>query len=316
MKIKFVDGFFYEEKTLSILRELFENVEVSDDPDFVFCSVGYKAERFNYECARVFITGENIVPDFNSVDYAIGFNNIEFGDRYKRIPLFKFYTDDYQLALDKHINYDEGALSTKKFCNFIYSNGSNVMPERDNFFELLSRYKTVDSGGRHLNNIGYFVGDKLAFQSQYKFSIAFENASSIGYTTEKILQAFSAGTVPIYYGNPEIAKDFNPKSFVNCHDFSSFGEVVERVKELDLDIEQYSEIMRQPIFNDLEKNRDPIVEYREYLYYICSQNKNDAIRRCNDGWSKTIQNQMKDYFKYNRTVENGGIRSFLIKALL
>ena len=108
MRVKFVDGFFYKEQTLKLLQDLFGKVEESDNPDFLFCSVGYSAERFNYNCARIFLTGENIVPDFNCVDYAIGFNYFSFGDRYKRIPLYCFYTDDYAIALNRILkNYGD-----------------------------------------------------------------------------------------------------------------------------------------------------------------------------------------------------------------
>ena len=50
-----------------------------------------------------------------------------------------------------------------------------------------------------MNNIGGAVSDKFAFQQKHKFSIAFENTSYCGYCTEKIVEAFVAGTIPIYW---------------------------------------------------------------------------------------------------------------------
>ena len=84
-----------------------------------------------------------------------------------------------------------------------------------------------------MNNVGSPVADKYAFESEYKFSIAFENASYSGYTSEKILEAFAAGTVPIYWGDPDIAKVYNSKAFINlnegktlvmCGDFNRSAE--------------------------------------------------------------------------------------------
>lgn len=69
-------------------------------------------------------------------------------------------------------------------------------------FEALKKYKKVNSGGRYLNNIGRAVVDKIQFESRHKFSICFENSSYPGYTTEKIIEAFAAKTIPIYWGNP------------------------------------------------------------------------------------------------------------------
>ncbi len=55
-----------------------------------------------------------------------------------------------------------------------------------------------------------------------------------GYTTEKLFDCFKAGTVPIYWGNPEITRDVNPKAFINCNDYENdFDAVIERVKEID-----------------------------------------------------------------------------------
>jgi alpha(1,3/1,4) fucosyltransferase len=214
------DNFLYQ-----LLSSQYEIILDSYNPEYLIYSC-YGNDYLNYDCVRIYYTGENLVPDFNLCDYAIGFNYLEFGDRYIRYPNFALYEDQFKKLLDKK-NFDESISFNKEyFCNFIYSN-SFADPIRDEFFHLLSQYKEVSSPGKHLNNLSITVGDrfsgnwmytKLEFQSKCKFSIAFENTSSPGYTTEKILHAFISNTVPIYWGNPEIAKDFNPKAFINCHD--------------------------------------------------------------------------------------------------
>lgn len=98
-----------------------------------------------------------------------------------------------------------------RFCSFLYAS-STAHPDRDRFFHLLNRYRRVDSGGDHLNNMGTraagprlartWVRDAIEFRKPYKFSIAFENALHNGCTTEKLPSAFLADTVPIYRGNP------------------------------------------------------------------------------------------------------------------
>lgn len=315
MKVKFVDGFFAEDITMRLLNEILEgDVELSNEPDFLFCSVGYQAEALNYDCPRIFLTGENIVPDFNCYDYAIGFHDIEFEDRYKRIPLYCFYEKDYREAIRKHEKEPE--VAKKKFCNFVYSNGRDAMHERDDFFYMLSEYKKVDSGGRHLNNIGEAVDDKIEFQKGYKFSIAFENAVANGYTTEKILHAFAAGTIPIYYGNPKIAEDFNSKSFINCHDFESFDAVVEYVKKVDQDADLYRQYLREPIFVDIEEHLDPLKIYREYLASIVKREPSCAIKRCNDCWGARLQDEKKMYFNFVNCVNENTWKSKIMRRLI
>lgn len=52
---------------------------------------------------------------------------------------------------------------------------------------------------------------KKAVMQSYKFSIAYENMAGVpGYITEKIFDCFAAGTVPIYYGPPNVA-DYIPR---------------------------------------------------------------------------------------------------------
>ncbi|PUD13967.1 fucosyltransferase, partial [Helicobacter pylori] len=79
---------------------------------------------------------------------------------------------------------------------------------------------------------GYKVKNKNEFLSQYKFNLCFENSQGYGYVTEKILDAYFSHTIPIYWGSPSVAKDFNPKSFVNVHDFKNFDEAIDYIKYL------------------------------------------------------------------------------------
>ena len=90
------------------------------------------------------------------------------------------------------------------FCGFV---ATNVVKMRGDFVELLSKeYKTVTCPGEAHNNhpkIGGRMGpEKQTFLRKCKFTLAFENCSKPGYVTEKILHAFQARTVPIYWGSP------------------------------------------------------------------------------------------------------------------
>jgi hypothetical protein len=291
IKVKFTD--FYEGTdefkriTLDILTAQFGEVQETEEPDFLFYSVaGY--DHLKYNCVRIFWTGENLQPDFNICDYAVGFSYMEYGDRYLRAPLYLFYRTDYELALEKHLITDAQMQEKTKFCNFVYSN-NKADRERREIFERLSQYKRVDSGGRYLNNIGQPVEDKLAFQKEYRFSIAFENASAEGYTTEKIVQAFAAATIPIYWGDPTVADQFNPKAFINCHDYGSMDEVVETVKRIDKDEALFADYIRQPIWNTAAPSLDA---YRSFLIHIFSQEPQQAYRRSNILAGKKYQARM------------------------
>ena len=75
--------------------------------------------------------------------------------------------------------------------------------------------------------------DKLQTLSRYKFNLCFENCIYPGYITEKIFDCFFSGTIPIYYGAPDIT-DFIPKGcFIDFRDFSNFRELDSFIRNVD-----------------------------------------------------------------------------------
>ncbi len=279
IKLKFVD--FYagfnksDNEFLDALRERYD-VRLVEDPDFIIYS-GFGYDYLKYtDCVRIFYTGECITPDFNECDYAIGFDRLQFGDRYVRIPLYDLfqYKQNYRALIGRAAFAEEELNAKEGFCNFVYSN-CFAHDLRTEVFKKLSAYKQVASGGRYMNNVGGPVADKKKFQSKFKFSIAFENTSHDGYATEKIMEAFAARTIPIYYGDPNIAQDFNPKAFINAHDYASLDEVVKRVEEIDKDDQLYLKMINEPIVNpELQ-----IPRLADFLYAIFDLPKEKAFRR-------------------------------------
>lgn len=252
IRIKFVDfwGDFDENNNFitEILSQYYE-LEFSDKPDYLFFST-FGFSNLYYECVKIMFVGENVVPDFNICDYALGFDFLQFGDRYFRLPLYQTYESFSRLR--EKAELDEEQVLSRKFCCVVVSNSRYASPHRERFYRMLSEYKQVDSGGRLWNNVGGPVADKLDFVSQYKFNIAFENSNVLGYTTEKIMEPMAVNTLPIYWGNPLIARDFNPSSFINVNDFSSLEEAVQYVVDIDQDDAKYLEIMRSPWVTNVE----------------------------------------------------------------
>ena len=61
--------------------------------------------------------------------------------------------------------------------------------------------------------------------SKYRFSLCFENMPMSGYITEKIFDCFYAGTVPIYWGAPDIESFVPTEAFVDMRKFSTYQEM-------------------------------------------------------------------------------------------
>lgn len=241
IKLGFVDkwtGFVPEEDYYYKVLARHYEIELSNKPDYLICSQNGRGHIY-YDCVKIVDIGENICPDFNEFDYAIGFDHLEFWDRYLRVPLYAFYQDYQKLAKRRETMPSDEALLNRKFCSFVVSNGGYGDPLRRQFFERLSKYKRVDSGGRWMNNIGGPVKDKAEFIRGYKFNIAFENSSSPGYTTEKVMQPLAEHVVPIYWGNPLVERDFRPESMVVVKNEADVERAIEEIIYLDTHDDAY-----------------------------------------------------------------------------
>lgn len=258
LKLNFCDwnnGFNKSENfIMDILKKYFMDIEFSDNPDFLFYSC-FGREHYKYKnCVKIFWTGEAITPNFNECDYGIGFDLLQFEDRYFRRPLALFENIN-----ERAIIGDNAALN-RKFCNFVYSNegGGEGAAIRCHFAKELMKYKKIDCPGHVLNNMkdaissreGDFRKGKIEFIKDYKFTIAFENTMFNGYTTEKLVEPFCAYSLPIYWGNPYVIRDFNTKSFINCNEYNNdFNKIIERIIEIDNDDSLYLEMLHENPFS-------------------------------------------------------------------
>jgi len=226
------------------------------EPDVLFASewIYYKEAFYRKFCnlygkawLKVAYFGEALEVDWNIFDYGIGFSDML--ESFPRFIRLLSPTDMYTGFIPRGQNEISGpdeAVSLLKgktgFCNFLYSN-AKAHPMRDRLFYEISKYKRVDSLGKHLNNVGipgtgYGNGHAIecvALKSPYKFSISSENAVFSGYTSEKCFTSLLAHTVPVYWGNPNIRDDVNPSAFINVGDFESLDAAMERIKEVDSD---------------------------------------------------------------------------------
>ena len=307
VKVMFVD--WYRSFDLSQVDREFEwkvlskhwTLELSENPDILFYS-NYGDKHLKYSCLRIFVSAENERPDFNVCDYAFSFDFLT-NERNYRFPLYRRCSEYKDLLIKRDV--DEIISQRRKFCSFMVSN--HRARQRIEFYNRLSAYRPVDSGGRYLNNIGGPIEpgrqNKEAWLRNYKFNITFENTSYPGYTTEKILETFVSGSIPIYWGSPLIGLDFNPKAFINCHDFRSFDEVIEHVKEVDQDEALYRDYLSQPMLTagvetDFCREENILARYDEIIRtkktYISTSRK--KIQRFTHPARKSINGVKKKMF--------------------
>ena len=297
-KIAFVgfwDNFDVEHNLIYEILCKHYRVEITDknNADYSICSL-YKKDFIDATGVKIFYTAEAIAPDFTLFDYFIGFDELYFGDRYIRVPNYICnlkYKDDIHFMMNRHIN---NTMERKKFCSWVCSNGKGDKI-RDIIFDELSKYKKIDSAGLYRNNIGNKsrVPDKRLFQKDYKFSLAIENTSYNGYTTEKLVEAFAAGGVPIYWGDPEVCKYFNTKAFINLMDYPSINEGIEAIKKIDQDNNLYHNMLSQQALVDNNSIDNNINDLENFLIHIFEQPIEKAYRRPLGQTARNIENEVK-----------------------
>ena len=227
-------GYQYRIKKSIILtlKEKFNISLNSLNPEYLIYNIYgclHLKENYNKSIKIAYYT-ENQLPDFNIADYAIGQAHINFLDRYMKIPyiigVFSHFNNSYykyirQLVIKKP--------KRKKFCAAVISNNKSFTYFRLNFINELNKYKKIDMGGNYNNNVGV-IKNKNEFLSSYKFSISMENSEGDGYISEKIIDSFLSGTIPIYYGDYMIDEYINPKSYILIKREEDIKEKIEYFK--------------------------------------------------------------------------------------
>ena len=265
----------------------------SENPDYLIYDVfncDFLNSKYNKSIKIAYFT-ENQIPDFSRADYAIGFDNFMYLDRYFRKTTFIWILEKRYFHI-KNKDFIEqrrknSLIKKRKFCaavisNHLYSNGFRIK-----FINELNKYKKVEMGGKYMNNIGGPVKNKTKFLTSYKFSIAMENTEGQGYISEKILDSLIAGTIPIYYGGYMIDEFINPKTFILIKNEKDMKKKIDYIKKIDNDEKLYKSILKEKIFIDdnLVKNNNK--EKIKFFKHIFEQDKDKA---------KRIDNYMVNYF--------------------
>jgi len=150
----------------------------------------------------------------------------DFLDVYKAV----FVHDKELLDLDDRFVYAPPA-----------ANVTWVVPDKQKIYEksklvsMVSSGKSFSSGHTFRNNLMVSLKEKCqnldifgrSFRpfdtkdqvlADYMFSVTVENESYSNYYTEKLLDCFATGCVPVYHGTPDLPKMFNPDGVITLTD--------------------------------------------------------------------------------------------------
>jgi hypothetical protein len=224
--------------------------------------------------------GENIRPSFVGYNHSLSFDWDSYGGRNHRLPLWYarlawdgFEEKPRRVGSNNHgyeplINIKSLMRPRKlnmtgkdKFCALIAGNPEGL---RINLFHSISKYKQVDGYG---NMFGRALRQsKFDLLKEYKFCLCPENSIYDGYVTEKLIDAYAGGTVPIYSG--AIGDEFNRFAFFNYQDRSeieNMDDLVQTIKKWDTNDVLYCSTYGEALLNEEPKLDDAIQFVRSII---------------------------------------------------
>lgn len=282
-------GFNLENGFVKYLLDLsFKNwVEVFDleTADIILTSV-FPHTLSQFPEKTIAFIWENIRPDYRLYRFSLSSDFDDYFGRNVRCPFWFTeisWSSEYKksgltgdgahgreplVSLEGLVKPRIGFHKRKKFCAFV---AGNPEPHRMMAVEALNNIDRVMLYGP--------ISGKLDPRSKYQilrdfnFTLCFENSIFPGYYTEKVLQAWVAGTVPLYFSDKNVAIDFNPKSFINRGDFSKLDDFVNEVRSVYDDDRRLSDIWHEPLLLN-KPTLEPVINFiRISTLYIIDSNK-------------------------------------------
>lgn len=252
LKVAFSDGAKTSNpaavRILSLLTESGLAVESTfNDADLLIYS-DFGEQHWTFKGLKIYITGENMVPDFDQCDLAFSPLEDLHNQRCVRLPYYAQVLPSMGSLVRGPQWQPQSYLNRTKFCSFVASNPRGSF--RNSFFKKLNRIEKIDSAGRHFNNFGAPVSDKLDFLKNYRFNLAFENSQSTGYVTEKLIEPLLMGCIPIYWGASDVTRDFNPACMINVSDFPDSDAAIDYILQADRDESIRLRHLSAPVFQN------------------------------------------------------------------
>lgn len=271
------------------LEHNFGPVQIVSYPEpshILFCSclgknINFKNIQNNKSLCKIFFYGENLnnYPLFNNdtllqktFDLIVGFKETNTQKKQIRFPLWLMYYPYYNCNNEDNIlSYlqTQYEINIKKEKNIFATMVCRHDREgqRTAIYNELSKYGQIKSPGvfkKNTESIGPSKQDKIDYISQSIYNICSENSSSEGYHTEKIIQAFESGTIPLYWAIDLPEKDIiNTNKYCFC-DVNNIDSLKTNIEDVCKNPEKY---INGPLFH---KNAHEHVKrmYDELLQYI------------------------------------------------
>ena len=206
----------------------------------------------------ILFTGETHyckVKNIDKYDCVLGFEDT--GSNFVKCPLYIIFLFSNPTIMRQFTVGDTEHLPSRN--QMIPPNKASVIlsnvhgGERLAFLDHLEKKMPVSYGGKYKNNIGRVVSGQFNspemtdFYRGGKFAITMENGDRPHYITEKIVNGFRSGVIPVYWGTAKISEYFNPRRFLRLKSASQEDMAELANVMVSMTNQEYFDIISEPI---------------------------------------------------------------------
>ena len=270
--LQYLAGEFKVEKNVPLVARIFEQREY-------FNRRIYTAILENYDKFDAILTYDRellkILPNaiFCPLVEVAQFNRLP--NPYGQVPYKSDLIDTYEISEDTYKVYPKSKLVSA------IASSKAFLPGHVKRLEFIRAIQTkIDLFGR---GMGREIPSKIDALRDYMFSVAIENAScDDNYFTEKLVDCFITGTVPIYHGCTNIGEFFDMRGIIYFENQEQLDEAIDsltpekyesmleyvhinykKALQLSLDNDRAYELYYKDIMNR-EVNRKPLINTKWY----------------------------------------------------
>jgi len=154
----------------------------------------------------------------NSLDFLMT-NDVEILNKYPNKAVFVPFGGTWI----KDDNY--GLHKKRKEISMIYSNKRNRFQGYNLRHAIAGRFKNkIDLFGSGCSNP---IDSKEEGLSDYRYTVVIENIKKPNYFTEKLVDAFMVGAIPIYWGCPNIGDFFDEGSILTFNNLEELEKIID-----------------------------------------------------------------------------------------
>ena len=213
----------------------------------------YEPDSKNFE-RRVWYTSENVRPPYlGRFDGFLSYDQDDYFGKNVYLPLWYMHAGFFKRGRDPRSGAsprideltkprDLNNVKEKFACAFV----GNAQPTRMHAIQALKKFSQVDLFGPAFGNK---VTDKMSISHEYKYMLCFENDLFPGYVTEKLIDAYLCGTIPIYWGDLGFDLDIERESFYNLTSTKKMSVALNNL--LSIEDKEYKGLYEKPFLKSI-----------------------------------------------------------------